>query len=580
VQVEDVFARAVELSHALDSCYDDDGDIGDDDIGDFADPPGFYMSPNISAAPSLTSSRASSATSSSSSSSSITKAAATAAAVVAPDFSCVSSLSVHCSGLVPLRSHVVQLALHALLHRRMCNLVCLSLRLVPTSLVLPELQDSLSCLSCLQHLTLQFEQCSSDGSASIMRSIARLPLLRSMQLQGLDLSGLLMNAARFSMASPIASLTLRDTPPPHVAATASGDGGVGGAAAAMPLSHIALVVSSCASTLQSLFVSGKQNDPREHRQGGWRLFLHATAHCALLNVLNVSKSGIDAVGCVGLACCLQRLPLLRQLDVCGNPLAAARATPGTEDLVVVGAGVRMLAHALEGLTGLTSLGIRKCCVNRCGAVALLQALHAHTSLTHLAIGGNQYSGLPHPVQELVVIAEGVARMTCAPSSATEYDAVQGYAQAIHAVYAAGDSQEIAVAALRAALAPVNMSALAPQLLQPSMHHPPPMLPQQLLRVICSNSALTSLHLADLCLPIDALPLLASAWQQHTIPLVAFGDFRCRLEGSAGQARQVVDAWATVKQAAIASYARRGRRLPPTLRWPSFQGASTLEEPGK
>ena len=126
-----------------------------------------------------------------------------------------------------------------------------------------------------------------------------------------------------------------------------------------------------------------------------------------------------------------------------------------------------------------------------------------------------------------------------------------------------------------------MCSLAPQLLQPSIHHPPPLLPQLLLGVLSRNSALTSLHLADLCLPLDVLPLLASGWQHHALPLVAFGDLRCRVDASAGQALKVAGAWASAKQAAVASYARQGRLLPPSLRWPSFPpAAAALDQQGK
>jgi hypothetical protein len=255
---------------------------------------------------------------------------------------------------VPLHSLLVQLAPHALLHSQMRNLVCLSIRLLPTSLLLPQLQDSLSYLSCLQHLSLQFEQCGSDGSISIMRSLARLPLLHSLQLQGLDLSVLLVTSARFSMTSPISSISFRGAPPPHVAAAGSSSGAAAAAAAAMPLSPIARVVSACASTLQSLVVAGKQQRPHEQEAGGWRLLLHATVHCALLQALDVSRSGIDAVGCVGLACCLQRLPLLHTLDVSCNPLAAALATPGAADMVSVGAGFALRAAQIAPTAHLSS----------------------------------------------------------------------------------------------------------------------------------------------------------------------------------------------------------------------------------
>jgi hypothetical protein len=325
----------------------------------------------------------------------------------------------------------------------------------------------------------------------------------------------------------------------------------------------------CTSTLQSLCITGKQDVPIEQEAGGWRLLLHAIAPCLLLHTLDVSKSGIDAVLCVGLACCLQRLPILLKLDVSGNPLAAARVTPGAPDMVNVGAGVSMLANSLERLTGLTSLSIKKCCMNRCGAVAVMQALRDHTSLTQLAIGGNQYSGLPHALHELVVIKEGISHMTCVPEIADGYDVLQGYAEAIRDLYSAGELQERSAAVLREALAPVNMCALADQLLQPSLHHPPAALPQLLLRVLRNNSALTSLHLADMCLPLDALPLLAAAWQQRAIPLISFGDFRCRVDASAGHATRVAAAWAGVIQAAAASYESRGRRVPDTLRWPAF-----------
>lgn len=564
--MDDVFLGAKELSRELDACGDGDVDDGDHDDVDGASTFGFFMSPAVAEDSSLHQSGVCSALSplQPSSSTAITKAAD------APNFSCTCSLAIHCVGLVPLRSPVVQLALHALLRGSMRNLLSLSLRLLPASLILPDLQNSLSRLGCLQHLSLQLGSCSSSDSTSIMHAIARMPQLSSLQLQGLDLSGLLQSSASITMAAPISTISFSDVPPPPVAvaAAARDSTAITSTAATMPLSHIALVLHSCTSTLQSLTITGKQDISIE-QTGSWRALCHAIAPCLLLHTLDVSKSGIDAVGCVGLAYCLRRLVRLIKLDVSGNPLAAARVTPEVDDMVNVGAGVLMLANALEGLTGLTSLLIRKCCVNRCGAVALLQALHAHTSLTCLAIGGNQYSGLPHAVHELVVINEGFARMTCASDSAVEYDAYRAHAEAIRAVFSEGDSMEHAVGALKTALAPVNMSALAAQLLQPSVHYPPAALPQLLLGVIGNNRALINLDLADLCLPSDALPLLATAWLQGAVPPIHFGDFRCRVDACAGHARQVAAAWAAVVQAAVASYERRGRKMPLTLRWHSF-----------
>jgi hypothetical protein len=483
----------------------------------------------------------------------------------------VSCLSIQCIGLAPLRRALVQHALHALLHGTMHNLVSLALRLLPTSLVLPDLHNTLSRLTCLRHLALQFDQCSSSDSSSIVSAVAQLPQLCSLELLGLDLSTLLLSSLSLSLSAPISCVAFRDNlPPPFaVSAVTGGSSATCSTAASMPLSHMAVVVSACSSTLQSLAVSGKQACPHHQQAGGWRVLLHAAAQCALLQTLDLSKSGIDAVGCVGLAFCLQRLTLLLNLDISGNPLAGARVTPGSRDMVEVGAGVLMLANSLKGLTGLKSLLIRKCCLNRCGAVALLQALRAHTSLTHLVLGGNQYSGLPHSVHELVVVTEGVWRVTCAPRPAMEYDAVKGHAGAIRAVFSEGCAQEHAVAALREALQPVGMSALAAQLLRPSEYHPPSALPELLLGVVCSNSALTSLHVSNLCLPLDTLPLLATAWRQLRLPPIVFADFRCRVDASAGRARQVADAWADVKQAAAAAYESRGLKLPPTMIWPSF-----------
>lgn len=565
-QMDDVFKGAKELSHELDACGDGVVDDDGDDV-DGASTFGFFMSPAVAEDSSLLQSGVSSALSplQPSSSTSIAKAAG------APNFSCTCSLAIHCVGLVPLRSAAVQLALHALLRGSMRNLLSLSLRLLPTSLILPDLQNSLSRLACLQHLSLQLGRCSPSDSASIMHAIAHMPQLSSLQLQGLDLSDLRQSSAPIAMAAPISSMSFSDVPPPPVAvAAAAGDStAITTTAATMPLSHIALILDSCTSTLQSLTITGKQDNSIEQTAGSWRLLCHAIAPCFLLHTLDVSKSGIDAVGCVGLAHCLRRLVRLIKLDVSGNPLAAARVTPDVDDMVNVGAGVHMLANALEGLTGLTSLLIRKCCFNRCGTVALLQALHAHTSLTHLAIGGNQYSGLPHAVHELVVINEGFARMTCASHAAAEYDACRAHAEAIRAVLSGGESMEHAVGALQAALAAVNMRALAAQLLQPIVHCPPAALPQLLLDVIGNNRALISLDLADLCLPLDALPLLATAWLQGAVPPIHFGDFRCRVDACAGHARQVAAAWAAVVQAAVASYERQGRTMPQTLRWHSF-----------
>jgi hypothetical protein len=559
VHMDDVFLAARGLSRDLDSCYADDDDSGDDDGGSATCPLGFFMSPTFAVDSSLPPSRVASSSLPSSST-----------YQAAHDFSSASCLSIHCIGLQPLRSPLVQLALHALLHGTMPNLVSLSLRLLPTSLILPELHHSLSRLACLQHLDLRFDRCSSSDSASMIHAVACLPLLCSLQLQGLDLSSLLLPSACVIMAAPITNIVFRDVVPPLAAAVGDGSGVTSCAAATMPLGHIACVLHSCTSTLQSLTISGKQDVPIEQQAGSWRLLCHAIAPCMLLHTLDVSKSGIDAVRCVGLAHCLQRLVLLLKLDVSGNPLAAARVAPGVRDMTNVGAGVLMLASALKGLTGLTSLLIKKCCINRSGAVALLQALHAHTSLTHLAIGGNEYSGLPHAVHELVVIKEGISCMTCALDSAIDYDAMQGHAEAIRAVCSGGESLGQSLEALRAALVPVGMCALADQILQPGLHHPPAALPRLLLGVISKNSALISLHLADLCLPLDALQLLAAAWQQLAVPPITFGDFRCRVEASTGQARQVAVAWATVVQAAVASYESRGRKMPLTLCWPSFQ----------
>lgn len=575
----EVFMSAVELSHALDACYDDDNDDDEktsavggsvhDDVSSMssASPLGFFMSPRVAAAPVQPPSLGQSTAG--------LPASSSADAASTPDFSSVSCLSIQCAGLAPLRSPLVQHALHALLHGAMCNLVSLSLRMLPTSLILPELHTSLGCLTGLKYLALQFDNCSISDSSGIISAVAQLPHLCSLELFGLDLSHLLMPSLHVSFGAPISSITFRDTPPPPFAFS-DGSGGKGVASsssASIPISQIALMLHACAPTLQSLTITGKQTVPYQQQVGGWRLLLHATAQCALLHTLDLSKSGIDAVGCVGLAHCLQRLTQLLNLDVSGNPLAAARVTPGVQNMVDVGAGVFMLAHALKGLTGLKSLWIRKCCINRCGAVAVLQALQAHTSLTQLALGGNQSSGLPHPVHELLVVTEGVARVTCAPCGAAGFDAAKGHAQAICAVYSGGDSHERALAHLRAALEPVNMSFLSIQMLQPSVHHPPVSLPQLLLGVICSNRALTSLHLSNLCVPFDFLPLFTSGWRQHSVPLMAFANFRCRVDASAGRAQQVADAWESVMQAAAASYESRGGRLPPTIIWPSFLSAS-------
>ena len=145
------------------------------------------------------------------------------------------------------------------------------------------------------------------------------------------------------------------------------------------------------------------------------------------------------------------------------------------------------------------------------------------------------------------------------------------------VYSEGESHEHAVAALQAALGPVNMGSLATQLLQPSLHCPPATLPQLLMGVISNNSALASLNLANLSLPFETLPLLTRAWKQQAMPPIFFGDFRCRVDASAGRARQVADAWATLVQAASESYEKRGRRMPRTLRWPTFL-VDAVEEP--
>jgi hypothetical protein len=555
IQMDDVLLGASELSCMLDACYDD---IDYDDAGG-ASPVGFFISPDPAEPSSLSSSLLSSALSSSSVSQDVT----------AYGLSSVSSLSIHCIGLVPLNSHRVQIALHALIRGHLKNLVSLSLQLLPASVILPDLHLNLSCLACLQHLNLLFDHCGSSESASIMRAIAHQPRLRSVQLQGLDLSNLALPSAHFTVAAPISVLSFRDAQPPSAAAAAA-VGNTSSTASSMSVCDMALVVSACSSTLQSLTISGKQDVPYEQQTGSWRLLLHATVHCSLLQTLDVSKSGIDAIGCVGLAFCVQRLVLLLKLDVSGNPLAATHMPPGTHNMVEIGAGVHLLAQSLKGLTCLKSLLVNKCCMNRCGVVALLQALNAHSSLMQLAIGGNQYSALPHPVHELVVIKEGLARMTCAPSSAAEYDALQNYAEAIHTMYSEGESHQRAVAALQAALAPVSMGLLATQLLQPSLHYPPAALPQLLIGVISSNSALTSLHLANLSLPFDALPLFTSAWRQQAMPPIFFGDFRCRVDASAGRARQVADAWATLVQAASESYEKRGGRMPRTIRWPSVE----------
>jgi hypothetical protein len=576
-EMADVFMGAVELSHALDACYDDDddgiekmpvvGSGGQHDVESSSSqcPLGFFMSPRVSEGHLLATSRDPLESPQTSS---------IANTFSDPDFSFVSCLSIQCVGLVPLHNPLVQCALHALLHGVMCNLVSLSLRLLPSPLILPELHNSLSRLAGLKYLALQFNQCSSGDSSSILRAVSQLPYLCSLELLGLDLSSLLLPSFRFSLAAPISSIAFRDIPLPPVFSAGSDSRGVISTAASMPISHMAIMLHACASNLQSLAITGKQATPYQQQSGGWSLFLHATAQCALLHTLDLSKSGIDAVGCVGLAHCLQHLTQLLNLDVSGNPLAAARVTPGVRDMVDVGAGVLMFAHAIKGLTGLRSLLIRKCCMNRCGTVALLQALRAHTSLTHLALGGNQYSGLPHPVHELVTITEGVARVTCASHFAADYDAVKGYAQAIRAVYSGGNSQEHTSAIFQASLEPVNMSSLSAQLLQPSVYHPPAALPQLLLGVICSNSALKSLQLSNLCLPFDFLPLLASTWRQHGVPPIIFADFRCRVDASAGRAQQVADAWAHLIQAAAASYESQGSRLPPTMLWPSFLSAGT------
>jgi hypothetical protein len=560
IQMDDVFLGASELSYLLDSCYDDI-----DHDADSASPVGFFISPDPDPS-SLSSSLHLSALSSSS----VTKDAA------ARRLYSVSCLSIHCIGLVPLNSPRVQIILHALLRGQLQNLVSLSLQLLPASIILPDLHVNLSCLVCLQHLNLVFDHCGSSESASIMRAIAHQPLLRSLHLQGLDLSSLVLPSARFTIAAPISILCFRDVGPPSAAAAAA-VGTNSSDASSMAVCDMALVVGACSSTLQSLTISGKQDIPYEQQIGSWRLLLHATAHCSLLQTLDVSKSGIDAIGCVGLAFCLQRLVLLLKLDVSGNPLAATRLPPGTNNMVEIGAGAHLLAHSLRGLTRLKSLLVKKCCMNRCGVVALLQALNAHSSLTQLAVGGNHYSGLPHPVHELAVIKEGLSRMTCAPSPAAEYDALQGYAEAIRTVYSEGESHEHAVAALQAALGPVNMGSLATQLLQPSLHCPPATLPQLLIGVISNNSALASLNLANLSLPFETLPLLTRAWKQQVMPPIFFGDFRCRVDASAGRARQVADAWATLVQAASESYEKRGRRMPRTLRWPSFL-VDAVEEP--
>lgn len=267
---DDVFVAAAELSDALDACYEDDdgggglcGDRspvsgGDDDDEDDAEddvdsiiracPLGFFMSPRATLAPPA--------------STSASPIAATAATL---DFSPVSCLSIQCIGLAPLRRALVQHALHALLHGTMHNLVSLALRLLPTSLILPDLHNALSRLTCLKHLALQFDQCSSSDSASIVSAVAQLPQLCSMELLGLDLSTLLQPSSSFSLSAPISCIAFRDNLPPPFAVSAVTGGGSApcSTAASMPLSHIAVVVSACSSTLQSLAVSGKQVCPHQ-----------------------------------------------------------------------------------------------------------------------------------------------------------------------------------------------------------------------------------------------------------------------------------------------------------------------------
>jgi hypothetical protein len=567
VQMDAVYEWALQLSHALDSLHDDDY-CNTSDFGCKRDslPLGFFMTRSVVCADVQPPSQLCAPSST---------LAADAAEV--PNFSDISCLSIQCIGLAPLRSPLVQQALYALLHKNMNNLVSLSLRLLPSSVLMPEFPDALSTLIYLKCFSLQHHLCSSEDSARIMLAVARLPQLCSLKLQGLDLSAL--TSPSFKVDAPIRSIAFRDEMPPKfavpVALTESGSRS--NPASTMLLSHISLVVNACSSTLQALTISGKQAVPYAHQVGSWRSLLHAMVQCLLLQTLDMSRSGIDAVGCVGLACCLRRLPMLLELDVSYNPLAYTPVTPGALDTIEAGAGVHMLAHALKELTSLTSLKIRKCRVNRSGAVGLLQALHSHSSLTQLAIGGTEYSSLPNALHELLVISEGLSRMSCTPCSASEYDASLEYAKAFRAVYSEGVSEDRAMAALRAALVPVNMCVLAPQLLQPSLYLPPDALPQLLMHVIGSNSTLTSLHLADLCVPIETLPLLASAWQQLAMPPIIFGDFRCRVDASAGRARQVAGAWTTVMQAAAVSYERRGMRMPRTLRWPPFQGAGAPQE---
>jgi hypothetical protein len=139
--------------------------------------------------------------------------------------------------------------------------------------------------------------------------------------------------------------------------------------------------------------------------------------------------------------------------------------------------------------------------------------------------------------------------------------------------AEGVFQHRAITALRAALVPVNMCALAPQLLQPSFHLPSNVLPQLLMHVIGSNSALTSLHLAVLSLPIETLPLLASAWQQLAMPPIILGISAAewtRLLGGHGR-------WLDNCHASGGCVVREARmQMPRTLRWTPFQGAGAPE----